>query len=40
MTEVLGKHLANKYLQSKKQEWVAYTRQVSEWEIDQYLEQV
>ncbi len=40
ITEILGEHLAHKYLESKKKEWVSYTRQVSPWEIDEYLERV
>ena len=35
--EVLGKHVSEKYIEAKKQEWNKYRSQVTEWEIDQYL---
>lgn len=34
---VLGKHIAEKYLQEKKNEWAAYQAQVTDWEVGQYL---
>ncbi|MDO5292184.1 MAG: type I glutamate--ammonia ligase [bacterium] len=40
INEILGEHLATKYLQTKKKEWVSYTRHVSPWEIDEYLERI
>ncbi|MDO5520205.1 MAG: type I glutamate--ammonia ligase [bacterium] len=40
IAEILGEHLADKYLQTKKKEWVSYTRNVSPWEIDEYLERI
>lgn len=35
--EVLGKGFCRQYLRAKKQEWMEYTRQVSQWELEQYL---
>lgn len=37
--EVLGVHVADKYIRAKKEEWEKYTAQVTEWEISQYLNQ-
>ena len=37
--EVLGVHMADKYIRAKKEEWEKYTAQVTEWEISQYLKQ-
>lgn len=37
--EVLGAHMADKYIRAKKEEWEKYTAQVTEWEISQYLNQ-
>lgn len=35
--DVLGKHVAEKYIAAKEQEWQQYRAHVSEWEIQQYL---
>ncbi len=35
--QVLGKHIANKYIEAKKEEWHQYRMHVSEWELDEYL---
>lgn len=35
--EVLGKHVAEKYIAAKEQEWQQYRAHVSEWEIQEYL---
>lgn len=35
--DVLGEETYGKYLNAKKKEWEAYRRQVSQWEIDRYL---
>ncbi len=35
--DVLGNHIAGKYLEGKKNEWNEYCKQVSNWEIEQYL---
>ena len=37
--EVLGVHMADKYIRATKEEWEKYTAQVTEWEISQYLNQ-
>lgn len=34
---VLGKEVANKYIEAKKREWKEYSTQVSDWEIERYL---
>ena len=34
---VLGTHVAQKYLEAKRTEWIQYTPQVPSWEIDEYL---
>lgn len=34
---VLGKNIANQFIRQKKQEWRTYLRQVTNWEIDEYL---
>jgi len=36
--EALGKHSFERYLEAKKKEWFEYRLDVSEWEIQQYLE--
>lgn len=35
--EVLGEHIAQKYIEAKRKEWDEYRSQVSEWEIERYL---
>ena len=35
--EVLGSHVSQKYVESKKLEWEEYISQVSAWETDTYL---
>ncbi|MBD5535251.1 MAG: type I glutamate--ammonia ligase [Lachnospiraceae bacterium] len=35
--EVLGKHISEKYIAAKKEEWNKYRSQVTEWEINEYL---
>jgi glutamine synthetase len=34
---VLGSHLTEKYTEAKEAEWADYRRQVSAWEIENYL---
>ena len=34
---VLGDHIAGKYIDAKRKEWHEYRSQVSEWEIQEYL---
>lgn len=36
---VLGEHLSAKYIAAKNAEWEQYTAQVTEWELNQYLNQ-
>lgn len=35
--EVLGNHVFSKYVEAKKAEWDHYRKQVTQWEIDEYL---
>lgn len=37
LCKVLGEHVTEKYLESKRAEWARYSNQVSEWEINEYL---
>ena len=37
--EALGKHVSAKYIEAKKEEWAKYRAQVTDWEINQYLNQ-
>ena len=37
LMDVLGSRFAKNYLEAKRMEWTEYSRQVSQWEIDQYL---
>ncbi len=37
--EVLGRHVSFKYIEAKKREWADYSSQVTDWEINQYLNQ-
>ncbi|MDO4556677.1 MAG: type I glutamate--ammonia ligase, partial [Lachnospiraceae bacterium] len=34
---VLGDHVVDIYMKAKKQEWANYSRQVSDWEVSEYL---
>ena len=34
---VLGEHISRNYIAAKRAEWAAYTSQVTDWEIEQYL---
>ena len=34
---ILGKYIANKYVEAKLQEWNSYSTQITQWEIDEYL---
>ncbi len=38
--EVLGDHVFNKYVEAKEAEWDQYRKQVTQWEIDEYLYKV
>lgn len=37
--EILGEHMAKKYLTVKKQEWAEYREQITDWETKKYLNQ-
>lgn len=37
--DVLGEMVFTKYIEAKRKEWDAYRTQVSDWEVDQYLNQ-
>lgn len=37
MKEILGKEFCEEYTAAKKKEWLRYTRQVTQWEIEEYL---
>lgn len=37
---VLGEHACKLYMDSKKEEWLNYTTQVTNWEIEQYLNRI
>ncbi|MFI3238081.1 MAG: type I glutamate--ammonia ligase [Lachnospiraceae bacterium] len=37
MKEILGEHIFGKYIEAKKAEWNRYESQVSQWEIEEYL---
>ena len=36
--DVLGEHISNVYINSKKDEWDRYCRAVTQWEVDAYLD--
>lgn len=40
MKEILGKEFCEKYAEAKKKEWIRYTRQVTDWEVEEYLYRV
>lgn len=35
--EILGKEFCEKYVAAKKKEWLRYSRQVTDWEVEEYL---
>ena len=35
--EILGEDFCRIYLEAKKKEWLRYTRQVTDWEVKEYL---
>ena len=37
MTETMGKHVTEQYIEGKQREWDAYRTRVSNWEIERYL---
>ena len=38
--KVLGEEVFNKYIRAKREEWDEYTSQVTDWEIDRYLDRI
>jgi glutamine synthetase len=38
IAEALGDHVYNHYLEAKREEWEEYKTQVTEWELNRYLE--
>lgn len=38
--EILGEHVAQRYIEAKKEEWHRYRAQVTDWEIQEYLYKV
>ena len=38
ITRAVGEHIAEWFVQAKRQEWSDYRLRVSQWEIDRYLE--
>lgn len=40
IVEVLGEHIAEKFYTAKNKEWVEYCEQVSDWELQQYLNKI
>jgi glutamine synthetase len=39
VSEALGDHILSHYIDAKRVEWDEYRTQVSDWEVDRYLEQ-
>src|SRR4029453_3415380 len=39
ITEALGDHVLTHYIEAKRAEWDEYRTQVSDWEVERYLEQ-
>ena len=40
MKEVLGEEVFTKYVNAKEEEWMEYTSQVTDWEINRYLDRI
>ena len=38
--EVLGEHIYEKYMEAKLKEWDSYRKQITKWEVDEYLYKV
>lgn len=38
--EVVGRHIAERFLVTKKKEWKEYNHQVSSWEVEKYLKRI
>jgi glutamine synthetase len=39
ISEALGEHVFSHYVEAKRAEWDEYRTQVSDWEVERYLEQ-
>ena len=39
ISEALGDHVFSHYVEAKRAEWDEYRTQVSDWEVERYLEQ-
>ena len=37
MKDTLGEHIFTKYITQKKEEWNRYRSQITDWEINEYL---
>jgi glutamine synthetase len=37
ITEALGSHIIERFVEAKRQEWLDYSAQVHQWELDRYL---
>ena len=38
LAEALGDHVFTHYVEAKREEWAEYNEQITEWELDRYLE--
>lgn len=38
--KVIGRHISEKYIEAKKHEWADYCRQITEWEVNEYLNRI
>ena len=38
--DVIGEHAYRKYIKAKKEEWFRYRMQVTDWEVNEYLNNV
>lgn len=37
---IIGDHIADKYMETKKEEWNEYCKQITSWEVNQYLRRI
>jgi glutamine synthetase len=37
ITDALGAHIIERFVEAKRQEWLDYSAQVHQWELDRYL---
>ena len=38
IADALGDHVYTRYLEAKREEWASYKQQITQWELDRYLE--